>query len=243
DDEDDDEDKAHQEENEGDENEGDEEEGEGNDDGTDDSEPPSADKPHPITDVQNIITLRAKRFMEANGHEGTAEMREKASRVLEELRGLSSDLKACYSGINSEGGTELFQRLAKYFDGDALQSVTSYELMSSGIVDVLLALFSDPDEQAATEARSDFLEVFMATSNTSKVVTGTVGSPATPFSVFVMKLQDLLSRAEHFEVTTVERNSWESGGRSAASMLTKQLRLKLVADEGSGIPTHFRNIM
>ncbi|KAK0878618.1 Ubiquitin fusion degradation protein 4 [Friedmanniomyces endolithicus] len=243
DDEDDDEDKAHQEQNEGDENEGDEEEGEGNDDGTDDSEPPSADKPRPITDVQNIITLRAKRFMEAHGHEGTVEMREKASRVLEELRGLSSDLKACYSGINSEGGTELFQWLAKYFDGDALQSVTSYELMSSGIVDVLLALFSDPDEQAATEARSDFLEVFMATSNISKVVTGTAGSPATPFSVFVMKLQDLLSRAEHFEVTTVERNSWESGGRSAASMLAKQLRLKLVADEGSGIPTHFRNIM
>ncbi|TKA80270.1 hypothetical protein B0A55_03037 [Friedmanniomyces simplex] len=238
DDEEDEENKEHQ-----DDNEGDEEEGEGNEDGSEDSEQPSADQPRPITDVQDIITLRAKRFMDAHGHEGTAEMRDKASRVLEDLRGLSSDLKACYSGINSQGGTELFQRLAKYFDGDALQSVTSYELMSSGIVDVLLALFSDPDEQAATEARSDFLEVFMLTSNISKVVTGTAGSPATPFSVFVMKLQDLLSRAEHFEVITVERNSWENGGRSAASMLAKQLRLKLVADEDSGIPRHFRNIM
>ncbi|KAK3110505.1 Ubiquitin fusion degradation protein 4, partial [Teratosphaeriaceae sp. CCFEE 6253] len=218
-------------------------EGEANDDGSDDSEPPPADKPRPVTDVQDIITLRAKRFMDAHSNEGTPEMREKASRVLDDLRGLASELKACYSGIDNQGGTELFQRLAKYFDGDALQSVTSYELMTSGIVDVLLALFSDPDEQAATEARSDFLEVFMSTANISKAVTGNAASPATPFSVFVMKLQDLLSRAEHFEVITVERNSWENGGRSAASMLAKQLRLKLVADDDSGIPRHFRNIM
>lgn len=213
------------------------------DEPSEESEPPSPNKPRRITDLQDIITLRAKRFMEAHGNEGSAEMREKAVFVLDDLRSLTTELKSFYSGVNSQGGVELFQRLAKYFDGDALESITSYELMTSGIVDVLLAIFNDSDEQAATEARSDFLEVFMSTSNPTKIATGTAKSPVTPFSVFVLKLQDLLSRSEHFEVITVHSNAYETNRSSAASMLAKQLRLKLVADEESGIPRHFRNII
>ncbi|RMX82009.1 hypothetical protein D0869_06376 [Hortaea werneckii] len=212
------------------------------DDSDENTEPPSPGQHH-VTDLQDVITLRAKRFMEAHGNEGTPEMRAKATQILDDLRNLADDLKTCYSGTKSGGGPELFQRLAKHFDGDALESVTSHELMTSGIVDVLLTIFNDSDEQAATEARSDFLEVFMATSNNSKVMTGTAQSPVTPFSVFVLKLQDLLSRAEHFEVITVHQNAFESNRSSAASMLAKQLRLKLVADDDSGIPSHFRNIM
>ena len=65
----------------------------------------------------------------------------------------------------------------------------------------------------------------------------------TPFSVLVKKLQDLLSRTEHFEVLTVSHNSLENTRSNAAYMLAKQLRLKLVADEGSDIPGPYRNIM
>ena len=68
-------------------------------------------------------------------------------------------------------------------------------------------------------------------------------SPTTAFSVLVHKLQDLLSRAEHFEVVTVHQNSFDSNRSSAASMLAKQLRLKLVADDDSEIPRPYRNIM
>ena len=220
----------------------DEDNGEG-EDHSDDSEPPSPKRPHRITDMQDIITLRAKRFMEAHGDEGSQDMRAKATRVLDDLNSLASELKTLYSGIKSEGGTALFHRLARYFDGDALESITSYELMSSGIVDVLLEIFSDPDEQAATEARSDFLEVFMATPITSNLAIGDSKSPSTAFSVLIHKLQDLLSRAEHFEVVTVHHNAFESNRSSAASMLAKQLRLRLVADDDSGIPRPYHNIM
>lgn len=65
----------------------------------------------------------------------------------------------------------------------------------------------------------------------------------TPFSVLVHKLQDLLSRSEHFEVVTVHQNTFDGNRSSAASMLAKQLRLKLVADEDSEIPRPYRNIM
>src|ERR1700709_1712998 len=65
----------------------------------------------------------------------------------------------------------------------------------------------------------------------------------TPFSVLVHKLQDLLSRSEHFEVVTVHQNTFDGNRSSAASMLAKQLRLKLVADDESEIPRPYRNIM
>ena len=228
-----------------DDDEGEDDEIEDRDDRSEDSEEqPSPRLPqHRIMDPQDIITLRAKRFMEAHGDEGSQDMRMKAARVLEDLKTLAAELQQCYSGSKSDGGMALFRRLAKYFDGDALESVTSYELMSSGIVDVLLKLFNDSDVQAATEARSDFLEVFMTTANTSNFATGDSKSPSTAFSVLIHKLQDLLSRAEHFEVVTVHHNAFENNSRSAASMLAKQLRLRLVADDESGIPRPYRNIM
>ena len=69
------------------------------------------------------------------------------------------------------------------------------------------------------------------------------GVPATPFSVFVHKLQDLLSRAEHFEVLTVHHNALDNNRSSPASMLSKQLRLKLVADDDAEMPRPYKNLM
>ena len=67
--------------------------------------------------------------------------------------------------------------------------------------------------------------------------------PLTPFSVFVHKLQDLLSRAEHFEVLTVHHNALDNNRSSPAAMLSKQLRLKLVADDDADMPRPFKNLM
>ncbi len=83
----------------------------------------------------------------------------------------------------------------------------------------------------------------MGTSISGEHDSSTGFSPSTPFSVLVHKLQDLLSRAEHFEVITVHHNAFDSNRSSAASMLAKQLRLKLVVDEESEIPKPYRNIM
>jgi E3 ubiquitin-protein ligase TRIP12 len=215
------------------------------DDEGSESEPPSDDPPSArvVQDVQDVITLRSKRFIEVHGHEGSEELKMKAITVLNDLRSLAGEVKACYSGVGNQGGAELFKRMAKYFDGDALESITSYELMTSGIVDVLLQILNDPDEETQLEARSDFIEAFMTSKPTTAIATGSASSPATSFSVLVHKLQELLSRAEHFEVITVHHNAFESNRSSAASMLAKQLRLKLTADENSGIPRTYRNIM
>lgn len=221
---------------------GDDEEDE-DDHSSSNSDQPVHQGPQPITDLQDIITLRAKRFMEAHGSEGGEAMQTKATNILSDLQRLAKDLQSCYSSPKSSNGTALFRCLSGYFDGDALESITSFELLTSGIVETLLGIFTNEDTQIATDARADFLEVFMSSSKFVKMATGSAKSPATAFSVLVHKLQDLLSRAEHFEVITVHHNAFESNRSSAASMLAKQLRLKLVADEDSGIPRAYRNIM
>lgn len=241
-------DEVQDQENETEENEEQPEEEEDDDDEDDEGDEDQSDGPElldphghgRIVDQQDIITLRAKKFMEVHGDDGDEAMRAKATSVLDDLRALALELKTCYCGVHSQEGIGLFRRMAGYFAGDALESITSYELMTSGIVDILLSVFNDPDDQAAREARSDFLEVFMSDSARP---TGGARSQGTPISVLILKLQDLLSRAEHFEVITVHQNAHESNRGSAASMLAKQLRLKLVADEESGIPRHFRSIM
>ena len=81
----------------------------------------------------------------------------------------------------------------------------------------------------------------MTTPNSTS--TGHHSLSTTPFSVFVHKLQDLLSRAEHFEVLTVHHNALDNNRSSPAAMLSKQLRLKLVADDDADMPRPFKNLM
>ncbi|KAF2860615.1 hypothetical protein K470DRAFT_264418 [Piedraia hortae CBS 480.64] len=181
----------------------------------------------------DVITMRAKKFIATHGNEGSPKMREKASHVLDSLQSLAADLQKAYSDDTATGGPNVFARLARYFDGSALEGITSYELMASNIVNVLLSIFETNDEKLASKAQGDLKEAFMPKGSSS----------ASPFSIFVAKLQDLLSRAEHFEVLTVQHPTADSSRSSAAMMLSKQLRIKLVADENSGIPSHLRNII
>lgn len=91
------------------------------------------------------------------------------------------------------------------------------------------------------DARSAFLQAFMGSTISERAKSQSTST--TPFSVLIHKLQDLLSRTEHYEVTTVSHNSLENTRSNAAYMLGKQLKLKLVADDDSDIPRSFRSIM
>ncbi|RYO75506.1 hypothetical protein DL764_010389 [Monosporascus ibericus] len=202
-----------------------------------------------ITSMKNKIAEAAKKFLEAHETEKQGKaMKKKALKILEDLRALASQIEEFYlrrtaKNLAPEKGIALFEELSTYFDADVLESVTSAELLDSGLVRVLEEVFSNPDEALANVARAAFLEVFMGRSVKSKPRPSTFDSPATPFSVMIRKLQDLLSRSEHFEVNTVHHNTFDGNRSSAASMLGKQIRLKLVADEDSGIPRSYRNIM
>ncbi|KAI0477679.1 hypothetical protein GGR56DRAFT_638249 [Xylariaceae sp. FL0804] len=199
--------------------------------------------------MKSRIAAAAKKFLETHETEkhGKA-MKKKALKILDNLQTLASEIEAFYlrrtaKDLSPKAGMALFEQLSSYFDVDVLESVTSAELLASGLVRVLEEVFSNPDESLADYARAAFLEVFMGRSVTSKPKTATADSPATPFSVMTHKLQDLLSRSEHFEVITVHQNTFDGNRSSAASMLAKQIRLKLVADDESDIPGSYRSIM
>ncbi|KAF5018645.1 hypothetical protein F66182_9368 [Fusarium sp. NRRL 66182] len=205
-----------------------------------------------VSDTQSMKSRTrdvAKKFLETHETEGHGQaMKAKATVILDALSELAGELETFYlerssGNVAAEKGKELFTKLASYFDTDVLESVTSAELLASGLVRVLLEIFSNPDEELARAAQSTFLEIFMAYAVKSKPKTATAESPATPFSVMIHKLQDLLSRSEHFEVITVHHNTFDGNHSSPASMLGKQIRLRLVADEESDIPRPYRNIM
>lgn len=94
---------------------------------------------------QDDTTLRAKKLLEVHENSKGTEMRDKALAILHELQTLAKDIEGCYLGDGDGNGTELFKRLSQHFQGDALDSITSSELLHSEIVQVLLNVFNNPD--------------------------------------------------------------------------------------------------
>ncbi|KAI4142681.1 MAG: hypothetical protein LQ341_003143 [Variospora aurantia] len=213
------------------------------------------------TTLQDTVKMRAKSLLAAHDTAKATEMRDKASKIMDELKTVAKGIKACYSSQGSGSGIGVFSRLSRNFHGDALSSITSAELLNSGIVQVLLDAFSNSDGSLTAltlcsadsadkrvdflqaNARMDFLQVFLKTQVRSGSSMGSSSSSTTAFSVLVHKLQDLLSRSEHFEVLTVHQNAAESNRNSAASMLAKQLRLRLVAEDETEMPRPYKNLM
>ncbi|KKZ63366.1 E3 ubiquitin-protein ligase TRIP12 [[Emmonsia] crescens] len=190
--------------------------------------------------LQDLVTCSARGFLRIyDGSKGKG-MHDQALAILQSLQALVADIEACYNNVKPADGYVLFQKLATYFDGDALESITSSELLSSGIIHVLLGVISKKDQVPGKDARTDFLRAFMESDISTETVSKT-DSPTTPFSVLIHKLHDLLSRTEHFEVITVNHSSLDN--RNATSMLSKQLRLRLIADEESDIPKPYKNMM
>lgn len=199
--------------------------------------------PRLTTSLQDCITLRAKKFLETHESSKGNKMREKASDDLETLRTLAQDIASCYLAGGPGDGGDLFGRLSQYFQGDALESITSAELINSEIGSVLLDIFSNSNDGLRSRARAAFIHVFMNSPAKGKTRASTATNSSTPFSVLVHKLQDVLSRSEHFEVVTVHQNALDSGRSSATSMIAKQMRLRLIAGDESEIPKAYRNIM
>lgn len=195
-----------------------------------------------MENVLNDMVIRdAQAFLKIYEAGQGGAVRAEAVRILTELQSLAGKIRDCYSTSGAGEGLTLFKKLASFFDGGALKSITSSELLNSGIIQVLLDVLGDLKAPSIRQARAAFLQAFMGTMISEKAQTQSTAT--TPFSVIIRKLQDLLSRTEHFEVLTVSHNSLENTRTNASYMLGKQLRLKLVAEEGTEVPRAYRNIM
>lgn len=84
-------------------------------------------------DRQQWIAERAAIFMTTHDKNESVDMKDKALKIMEDLKALREGLKT------SNNPEDLFERLAAYFD-NSLNSISSFELLNSHIVEALLAV-------------------------------------------------------------------------------------------------------
>ncbi|KAF7308316.1 Ubiquitin-protein ligase [Mycena chlorophos] len=131
--------------------------------------------------------------------------------------------------------TEVLYEFAALFSSSAKTSVSSFELLQSGVVDGLLLFATDPERKLSLQKRKELLlDAFVG----RKLKAGN----NSPFANFVKKLQESLTKMESFEVVTVTPGADDSK-RSSPSLLARQLRLRLVADDQADIPRNLHNIV
>ena len=118
------------------------------------SESSSSDQNYPMPSLANnledYITICAMKFLEVHEAAKGSGTRDEANAILSELQTLAKDIEKCYLDGGNGNGSRLFTRLSKHFHGDALASITSSELLNSGIVRVLLDVFSSEDRKLNT---------------------------------------------------------------------------------------------
>lgn len=109
------------------------------------------------TAMKDSVIRNARAFLEVYEASRGRSMRDKATNILNQLKSLAADIGTCYLGDGSGDGPALFRRLASYFDGDTLESITSSELLNSGVIKVLLDVFDGSRRKLACFHRLVFL--------------------------------------------------------------------------------------
>jgi len=112
------------------------------------SDSSSSSNNYPIPSLatgQDLNVFRAKKFLEVHETANARAFRDKATAILTNLQNLAADIENCYLGDGTGNGTTLFILLSKYFQGDALETITSSELLHSEIVRVLLEVFGSTE--------------------------------------------------------------------------------------------------
>jgi E3 ubiquitin-protein ligase TRIP12 len=161
----------------------------------------------------------------------------------EESDNVSDPLRQIVETLSSPTSSSLellssLRQLAQLF-ASPRTSISSFELLQSGLVDSLLKFSTDDCFGLTSLQRKDiFLEAFASCGADTKVIR----DEASPMATFVKKLQESLTRMEPFEVTTVSQSTDDSK-RSSPSLLARQLRLRLNADEDSDIPRSLHSLV
>ncbi|KAG6890023.1 hypothetical protein C0992_003368 [Termitomyces sp. T32_za158] len=180
---------------------------------------------------EDAITLRSK----------VIQFKHLSNDISNDEDGAFATLRIVVDRISSEQATEkelydALQELAELF-ASPHTSVSSFELLQSGVVEGLLQFATDQTRTPDIRKRQELLlEAFCARRSAALI------SAPSPFSVLVKKLQESLTRIESFDVITVAQGIDDSK-RSSPSLLARQLRLRLIAGDESDVPRNLHNIV
>ncbi|KAF9479594.1 hypothetical protein BDN70DRAFT_906231 [Pholiota conissans] len=180
---------------------------------------------------EDAITLRARviQFKYLTGKEDVDE-----DSSLQSLRYVVTRISA--TNASDQEYSQALWELADLF-ASPHASVSSFELLKSGVVDSLLQFATDENRSVSLQRRKEIL-MDALTNRKAK----NMNPSQTSFATLVKKLQESFTRMESFEVVTVAQNSDDSK-RSSPSLLARQLRLRLVAGDDSDIPRNLHNIV
>lgn len=125
--------------------------------------------------------------------------------------------------ISSEAFRDLMRRVAILLT-DTEEPLSSFELLQSGLLNKLMELIADAETSVVHDRRHIlFDELSKGNGETSALV------------ILIKRLQESLSRMETFEVQSATSGLEESKG-SSLNNLVRQIRLRLVAEDGTDLP-------
>ncbi|KAJ9122448.1 hypothetical protein QFC22_001873 [Naganishia vaughanmartiniae] len=148
--------------------------------------------------------------------------------VSEQERLLSSPAATIVKGLRQpdlslDGFRSLIHDVALILT-NADEPLSSFELLQSGLLDRLMELIADPQIPVVDARRRVLFEEL------------TIGNGEnTALLALIKRLQESLSRMESFEVASASSGLEESKG-SSLNNLVRQIRLRLVAHEGTDVP-------
>lgn len=183
-------------------------------------------KKYQTSDPQDVNIVRARVMLmkklfdtDAGADEGTAAL-DKLSQQVERLR---------LPGTSESEIRDTLRDIAGQFT-DATRSLSSFELLQSGLIDGLLG-FAEVEGTVTSSQRRDILyEEFYDSSNPS----------SSALVLLVKRLHESLGRLENFEVETAF-NGVADASRSS-STLSRTMRIRLQAEDGQDVPKHISPI-
>ncbi|KAG6821487.1 hypothetical protein H0H93_010211 [Arthromyces matolae] len=180
---------------------------------------------------EDAITLRSRviqfKYLSSDTSNDEANAFATLRLIVDRFSSLTATDKELYSAL---------RELAELF-ASPHTSVSSFELVQSGVVEGLLQFATDSNRTPDVRKRQELLlDAFCGGKPTALN-----GAPS-PLTTLVKKLQESLTRMENFDVVTLAQNTDDSK-RSSPSLLARQLRLRLVAGDDSDIPRNLHNIV
>ena len=204
---------------------------------------------------KDAVTLRAKHLRKMLSSSSKTDGSLKADASLQNIRSLVDALDAVSAEQNSKDAerkaTDALSTIANLF-GSAKDPMSSFEMQESGLIGGLLRFATEGKDSSRKASLPCFLLLLIHVSCTvdnenrrrliMEAFMSAESASDSPLTALVKRLQEALGRAEEFDVVT----ALPSGGDSRsnpATMLARQLKMRLVASENSGIPRSVANVV
>lgn len=175
------------------------------------------------SNLSHLVVYESKRWLtlyEEQAQNAGGGYEKEAERAMDNLKEIAQGLEKRDSNLGN-----YLNNLSQ-----VIGSVSSFELVHSGVLKSIWSILVEGTNEETEQTRREFLQVFI----------GHTSSETPPLGILIQKLHEALGRSEKFDVIT--SGLWDSRA-TPASMLARQLRIRLVAEDEEEFPRQFRSVV